>query len=125
MQGLAHSAPHRPRSWRRSTKLLLWCGVVTRCVLTSSREPEPLATSFLAEPLTLSMSGSNCKLIDDKGQIVFLERAVAGRWERSSGGGCSHVPLLSPRRAREPDQQAERLGSSIRFVCSTDSAGSR
>ncbi len=63
--------------------------------------------------------------IDDKGQIVFWSGQVEDDGKGPVERRRPYVPLLSPRRAWESDQQAERLGSSIGAVCSTDSAGSR
>ena len=82
-------------------------------------------TSFPAAPSTRSTSGSSSRRSTISGRVLLHSGAVADDGKRPGRPGRALLPQPAARRARQPDQQAQRVDDALGGVRAADPARRR
>ena len=115
----------RRRSWRRSTRWTPRCAAASRCASTSWCARARSATSSRAAPSTPSTSGWSSRRWTRTGRTIFHSGEVVDGGKGPVEPGAHFYRSLHARRARQPDQQAQRLGHALGGLRAADPAGRR
>ena len=119
-----HRRRRRGRS-RRSARSTRRCAAASPCGSRSSCARARSATSSRAAPWTRSTSGSSSRRWTTSGRTIFHSGAVDGRRQGAGRARRALLPQPAARRARQPDQQAQRLGRALGRLRAPDPARRR